>query len=239
MKTNYDWCKSVIERRMHTLIAGCSGSGKSVAMHDIIYTAMLKSPFENMFVMIDTKRVELRRWKDAPHVVRYTNDTNEVDEVLDGCINVMNARFQRMEEADSDECSEPNLWIVIDEWFDVKTMCPKSCIKKLELISSRARACNIFILAGTQRCTKDVLSGVIATNFSVKLGLKTITAQDSRNIIQKKGLEELPRCGKGVLLIDSTYTDIDIPFTTREKCSERVHYWVDLFTKQYGRSKII
>ena len=58
---NYEWCKSILGRCMHTLIAGCSGSGKSVAMHDIIYTAMLKSPFENMFVMIDTKRVELRR----------------------------------------------------------------------------------------------------------------------------------------------------------------------------------
>ena len=221
----YKPMKDIIEREHHTFIGGCSGSGKSVAENSLLYTMLLDSPNQNLFVLIDTKGVELKLFKDAPHCVKYTDDPDEVYPILNAVIRVMDARKARMEQLGLRKTDEPNLWVVIDEYFDIKTLCDKRCVKQLELLSCRARAFGIYLLIASQRCTKDVLSGIIATNFSARIGLKTITAQDSRNLIFKKGLEDLPRHGKGIMLIDSDYSEVDIPFTSDEDIIARVNYW--------------
>ena len=226
--------KQIIQREHHTFFGGASGSGKSVLENSTLYTMLLDSPYQNLFVLIDTKGVEVSLFKDAPHCVKYVNDPDEVYPTLQGVIRVMEARKTRMEEKGLRKSDEPNLWVVIDEWFDIKTICDKRCIKQLELLSARSRAFNIYILASSQRCTKDVLSGVVATNFSCRVGLKTINAQDSRNLIFKKGCETLPRYGKGIMLIDSDYSEIDIPLTTDEEIIERVNYWRANFKFEQG-----
>ena len=233
----YAWCKEIIERMHHAVVAGCSGSGKSVAIHDIIYTAMLKGIEENLFVFIDTKKVELVDFKDAPHCARYCDDPDEVYAVLKGCERVMDSRFSRMQARHEKMSSEPTLWIVIDEFYDIKTLCDKRCMPVINRLSSAGRAAKVILLVGTQRTTRDTLSGMIATNFSVKLGLRTITAQDSRNIIQTKGCEDLPKCGKGILQIDGINKEIDIPFVDDRRISGRVDYWNRFYSEPERRRK--
>ena len=66
----YEWCEEIIAKQMHTLIAGCSGSGKSVAEHDILFTMLMQSPYKNCWLLIDTKKVELVDFKNAPHCAK-------------------------------------------------------------------------------------------------------------------------------------------------------------------------
>ena len=228
----YAWCKEIIERGHHTLVAGCSGSGKSVAIHDLLYTLMLDSPENNCFVLIDTKKVELVDFKDAPHTVKYVDDPDEVYPLLKKVMDIMDRRFERMQARHEKKSSEPTLWVVIDEYFDIMTLCDKKVMPILNRLSSAGRAAKVLLLVGTQRTTRDVLSGMIATNFSCKLGLRTITKQDSRNIIQVSGCENLPKYGKGILQIDGINEEIEIPYTSEEKIEERVQYWIDWWNSQ-------
>lgn len=227
----YPWCKKVLERQHHTLVAGCSGSGKSVAIHDILYTAMLNDPWHNLFVLIDTKKVELVDFKDAPHTAKYCDDPDEVYLVLKNAMNVMDRRFERMQAERRKKTSEPTVWVVIDEYYDVMTLCDKRCKAILNRISSAGRAAGILLLVGTQRTTRDTLSGMIATNFSVKIGLRTITAQDSRNILKVNGCENLPKFGKGIMQIDGINEEIEIPYTEDDKIQERVDYWKKYYSE--------
>lgn len=221
----YDFCKRVLDRRHHTLVAGCSGSGKSVVIHDLLYTMMLESNDENCFVLIDTKRVELVDFKDTPHCAKYVDYPDDVYSTLNAVQRVMDARFERMQARREKVCSEPTLWVVIDEYYDIMTLCDKRCKPILNRLSSAGRAAKVLLLVGTQRTTRDVLGGMLSTNFSVKIGLRTITKQDSRNILSVSGLENLPKFGKGIMQIDGINEEIDIPYTDEEYIKERVGYW--------------
>lgn len=224
----YEWCRKAIARRHHIVIGGCSGSGKSTAEHDLLYTMMLEPCSEHCFVLIDTKRVELIDFKDAPHCARYCDNPDEVYPLLKNIEKIMDMRFERMQKQGQKVSSEPCCWVVIDEFYDIKTLCDKRCMAVLNRISSAGRAAKVLLIVGTQRTTRDTLSGMLSTNFSVKLGLRTITKQDSRNILQVGGCELLPKYGQGILQIDGINEDVVIPYTPEAKIRERIQYWIDL-----------
>lgn len=227
----YAWCKEILERRHHTLIAGCSGAGKSVAEHDIIYTAMLNKPNDNCFVFIDTKMVELDIYKDSPHCAKYVDDIDEVYFVLKSVHKVMENRYERMKANRERVSSEPTLWIVIDELYDVFALADKRCKTVLSNIASKGRAAGVLLLCCTQRCANDTITPMVKTNFSTRLGLRTVTAQDSRNILQVKGCENLPKYGKGILQIDGINKEVDIPLTEDKDIEERIGFWLDVIAK--------
>ena len=232
----YEAFREIIKRQHHTLIAGCSGSGKSVVEHILLYTMMESSPYDNLFVLIDTKRVELIDFKDAPHTVKYTDDVNEVPFILKKVQEIMDARFQRMQAQRLKKTNEPTLWIVFDEYYDIVSQLKKSdYLPILNRLSSAGRAAGICIILCTQRCTRDVISGMIQGNFAVMLGLRTRTAQDSRNILGMNGCEKLPKYGKGILQIDGINQDITIPMVRDELISERVNAWNSINWKQIYR----
>ena len=228
----YTWAKEILAREHHTLIAGCSGSGKTEAMIDLLYTTLLQTPYKQLFVLIDTKRVSFLDFKDCIHCAKYVNDPKDVLPTFQALESIMNERFKRMEQQNLRRSSEPNIWVVIDEFFDLKTMCDKRVIPIIERLACRSRAVNIFLMCGTQRCTRDVINGVISANFSVKLGLRTVTAQESRNILQVNGCEDLPRYGKGILQIDGIAKEVEIPLTPSDYIEERKQYWVDFYAQK-------
>ena len=108
------------------LIAGCSGSGKSVALKDIIYTLMAKDPDTNQFVFVDLKRVELKVFKNAPHTLAYVTEPEQVEKALNNVLTVIDQRYRIMEQHDQLVSSEPALWVIVDEYADGTTERGKS-----------------------------------------------------------------------------------------------------------------
>lgn len=224
----YEWCKEMISGT-HILIAGCSGSGKSVVINDILYTLLLKSPDDNLFCLIDLKRVELIDYADAPHTVAYIDKPEQVERALTGVLRIIDERYDRMQEARQKKSNEPVLWVVIDEYADLVCSCPKKVQTQIQRISQIGRAANVKLLLATQRPTKEIIKGATVVNLDTRLALRTITAQDSRNIISVNGAEALPDYGFGIMQIKGRNRQIEIPLTPEEKIAERVQYWVERY----------
>ena len=224
----YDWCEDMLSGT-HILIGGCSGSGKSVAINDLLYTLLLKSPDDNLFCLIDLKKVELIDYADAPHTVAYIDKPDQVERALNGVLRIIEERYTRMQEARQKKSSEPRLWIIIDEYADLVCSCPKKVQTQIQRISQIGRAAAVSLIVATQRPTKEIIKGATVVNLDTRLALRTITAQDSRNIISVNGAEALPDYGYGIMQIKGRNRQIEIPLTPEEKIAERVQYWIDRY----------
>ena len=207
------------------LIAGCSGSGKSVALKDIIYTLMAKDPDTNQFVFVDLKRVELKVFKSAPHTLAYVTEPEQVEKVLNNVLTVIDQRYRIMEQHDQLVSSEPALWVVVDEYADLVTIGNKRIEKAIQRIAQIGRASKVNLILCTQRPTKDILNGKISCNLDSRLALRTVCGQDSRNILSVSGAEQLPDYGKAIMQIKGRNSTIDIPFLTQEELRARVAAW--------------
>ena len=224
----YDWCEEILNGT-HILIGGCSGSGKSVAINDLLYTLLLKSPEDNLFCLIDLKKVELIDYADAPHTVAYIDKPDQVERALNGVLRIIDERYERMQKARQKKSSEPRLWIVIDEYADLVCSCPKRVQTQIQRISQIGRAAAVSLIVATQRPTKEIIKGSVVVNLDCRLALRVVTAQDSRNIIQVNGAEALPDYGYGIMQIKGRNRQIEIPLTPEEKIAERVQYWVERY----------
>ncbi len=227
----YEWCRELLEKNRHIIIGGCSGSGKSVAENDLIYNMLLNKPDKNCFVLIDLKQVELINYKDAPHCAGYCDNPNDLYALMLGVERVMDNRLKRMQANREKVSSEPVLWVIIDEFYDICIMSDKRVKKIINRISAVGRAAKVLLLVCTQVCTKQVLE-VLANNIDVKIGCRTVTAQDSRNLLKVNGCEKLPQYGKAIVQVCGYNKEVDVPLTPDEKIRERVQYWVDLATPQ-------
>lgn len=234
----YEFARKLINAKHHMLFVGMSGSGKSVLENGVLYTMLEESPYENMMVLIDTKQVELSGFQYAPHCAKYVNDYTEIPFVLKKVVEIMDARFKRMATQGLKKTNEPTLWIVIDELFDLFTLCranKREIMAYLDRISSQGRAAGVLLLACTQICTKAVLGSSIVCNIPNKVCLHVECSQDSRNVLRHNGAETLPDYGKGILKMNSHEETIDIPLTKEEYIHDRVDSWNQVDWKaRYG-----
>ena len=207
------------------LIAGCSGSGKSVALKDIIYTLMAKDPNTNQFVFIDLKRVELKVFKNAPHTLAYATEPEQVEGVLDRVLMLIDARYRKMEQRDELKSSDPAVWVIVDEYADLVTMGNKRIEKAIQRIAQIGRASRVNIILCTQCPLSTIISTPIKANFDSRIACRTVCAQDSRNILGVAGAEALPDYGKAIMQIKGRNKEISIPFLEQEELKERVDAW--------------
>ena len=221
----FGWCVDMTESS-RILIAGCSGSGKSVALKDIIYTLMAKSPSENQFVFVDLKRVELRVFKCAPHTIAYVTEPERVLSALNNVLDIIDDRYRDMEESGQLISDEPNVWVVIDEYADLVTIGEKGIEKAIQRIAQIGRASRVGLILGTQRPCADILSTRIAVNLDVRLCTRTVNKQDSRNVIGISGAEALPDYGYGIMQIKGRNKIVKIPFLTQKELTDRVVTWI-------------
>lgn len=227
-KQIFAWVKELTESG-RILIGGCSGSGKSVALKDIIYTLMACSPNTHQFVFVDLKRVELKVFKKAPHTVAYVTEPEDVMKALNVVLQIIDDRYKRMERNDELKSSEPYLWVVIDEFADLSCIGNKSINTAIQRISQIGRAARVNLICATQRPTSSdgILKGAIACNLDSRLALRTVNKQDSRNIIGCTGAEELPDYGYGIMQVKGRNKKIQIPFLEMEELKARVNAWHD------------
>lgn len=222
-------------KQPHLMVAGATGSGKSVVINALIYTAMANFPCDKttagtpgaQFILIDPKRVELARYKDLPHVLRYASEPGEMVQAIKYAMDITEARYRAMQKAGEYKYSGGHVYLIIDEFADLMTTNKKQVQPLIQRLSQIGRAANVHIILATQCPLAKVIPTEIKVNFDARLGLRTACAQDSRNILRKPGLECLPRYGQGIYSTPEEYTLYNIPMIPPEAISERIKWWVD------------
>lgn len=187
--------------RPHLLIAGATGSGKSVALNGIIQSVLMtRSPFTARLVLIDPKRVELVQYSDLPHVARYAADQPEIIRSLQWATEETDRRFSEMARTRSREYNGPDLYVIIDELADLMVSYKKESLPLLQRLAQIGRAAKVHVVACSQNIMAQTIPTVLKCNFPAVLGLRTATAQQSRYLISVPGCESLPdpvREGRG------------------------------------------
>lgn len=215
-----------LAKRPHLLVAGATGSGKSVVINGIISTLLFtRSPFTCQFVLIDPKKVELIQYVNLPHVARYASEPRDMIRALQWVTEEIDRRFSEMQARREKEYSGPHLYVIIDELADLMTTHKNTVLPLLQRIAQVGRACLCHIIAASQCVLATVIPTVLKCNFSTVVGLRTATKAQSRYLIDAPGCELLPdpkREGKGYAWIrdgaDLTklsvykYPDKDIDF---------------------------
>ena len=183
-----------VAKSPHILIAGTTGSGKSVALNNLIYSLLLQRGNGTDFIMIDTKRVELKQYKSLPSLWCYETEPENVPSLLDRVIDLMDDRYYEME---GKETLEPHLYIVIDELADL--LDEPGVLKKLVKIGRLGRAAHIHLLACTQDPSRSTLSAQLMQNFTARIALRCRDQIESRQVLGHTGAELLPKYGSAIL----------------------------------------
>lgn len=201
----------------HLLVAGSTGSGKSVGLHTMIMSLLCsKSPDEIKFIMIDPKRLEFVAYADIAHLIfPIVTDPRRAIAVLKWAVETMEERYSRMAEAGVRNCGEynsrlrpgdedyfPLLVIIIDELADLMMTAGKDVETLIARLAQMARAAGIHLIAATQRPSVDVITGLIKVNFPSRIAYKVTSKVDSRTILDMIGAEKL--LGKGDMLFSDT-----------------------------------
>lgn len=187
--------------RPHLLIAGATGSGKSVALNGIIYSLLMtNSPYDCMFVLIDPKRVELVQYADLPHCARYAADPPDIVRSLQWAVEETERRFRAMQERKIREYPGRHLYVVIDELADLMVSIRKETLPLLQRLAQIGRAARVHVIACSQNILAQTIPTTLKCNFPAVLGLRTANRQQSRFLIAEAGCESLPdpaREGRG------------------------------------------
>lgn len=199
-----------IAKMPHVLIAGATGSGKSVAVNAIILQMLFRaSPEEVKFILVDPKRVELTQYNGIPHLLTpVIVDAEKVVAALEWATAEMEKRYKLFAEVGvrniegyndlSGFQALPYIVIVIDELADVMLFAPSKVEDAITRLAQMARATGMHLILATQRPSVDVLTGLIKANIPTRIAFNVATAVDSRVIIDSVGAEKL--LGSGDML---------------------------------------
>ena len=210
----------------HLLIAGATGSGKSVVINSLIYTALLDSPAAVEFILIDPKRVELVDYKQLPHIIKYASEPREMVQALEKALEITEERYKLMHKQRLKKWQGGAVYVVIDELADLMTTNKKQVQPIIQRLCQIGRAANVHVIAATQCPLASVIPTPIKVNFDARVGLRTRSAQDSRNILGFKGCEQLPRYGQGYYMTPGELTLYNIPMIEPYQITQRINYWM-------------
>lgn len=181
----------------HVLIAGTTGSGKSVVLNGLISTVLFDGPGSKSMVLIDPKRVELVAFKNVPHCIGYASELEEISELLDRVLLTMDSRYQQMAAKGLKTWDKGTIYVMIDELADLVLGSP-DILRKLVRIGCVGRAAGIYQIACTQVPNRKILPAELQVNFPAQLALRCRTKIESRQVIQIPGAEKLPLYGSGL-----------------------------------------
>ncbi|MEN2467038.1 DNA translocase FtsK [Ornithinibacillus sp. JPR2-1] len=204
-----------IQKMPHGLIAGATGSGKSVCINTILLSLIYKAHHDDVkFILIDPKMVELAPYNGIPHLVSpVITDVKAATAALKWAVNEMEERYEKFVQEgvrDIERYNQkvlkqgrghekmPFIVIVIDELADLMMVSPQDVEDAISRIAQKARACGIHLLLATQRPSVDVLTGLIKANIPTRIAFSVSSQVDSRTIIDTGGAEKL--LGKGDML---------------------------------------
>lgn len=198
-----------LNRMPHLLIAGATGSGKSVCVNSIITSILMRArPDEVKLLLVDPKKVEFTPYKEIPHLLgSVITDGEEANRALKVIVTMMDNRYELFSmagvrniagynayiEAHPEEGLSPLPWVVviIDELADLMLVAAKEVEASIQRITQLARAAGIHLIVATQRPSVDVITGVIKANIPSRIAFAVSSAVDSRTILDQMGAEKL------------------------------------------------
>ena len=199
-----------IGRMPHVLIAGATGSGKSVAINTFICSILFRaSPAEVKLILVDPKRVELTAYNNLPHLLTpVIVEPKKVVSALKWATNEMDRRYKQLAEVGVKNLESynelagfqalPSIVIIIDELADVMLFAPAEVEESITRIAQMARAVGIHLVLATQRPSVDVITGLIKANIPTRIAFNVSSMMDSRVILDTPGAEKL--LGRGDML---------------------------------------
>lgn len=222
---NYYTLYADMLQQTHILIAGATGSGKSVVINGIMHTALLHSPNTYEFILIDLKRVELSAYRRLPHTIKYADNIADALSALSMALQIIELRYSEMQRTGSKKYAGSCVYVVIDELADLMTVDKKHVLPLLQRIAQIGRAANVKIIAATQCPLSTVIPTQIKVNFDTIIGLHTRSAQDSRNILGLPGCEQLPRYGQGYYMTPAGVELYNIPMYDEAEQVRIINHW--------------
>lgn len=184
-------------QQLHILVAGCSGSGKSVLLDNLIYTHL--ASMDAAAVLLDPKRVSFTKWTQDARVIRHAVTPDAIRSALADCCQIMENRYAEMEYYRQEKTSSPHIYIYLDELADLMFTDPQAVGHLLHLLRL-GRAAGIHVVAATQDPSRKTLPASLQQNFTAVFALRCRSAIESRQIIGYKGAEDLPLYGQALYL---------------------------------------
>ena len=224
----------------HLLVAGSTGSGKSVALNSMLISLLCcKTPDQLKLILIDPKRLEFASYADIAHLLfPIVTQPKKVTAILRWVIHEMENRYEKMaqigvrnifdlyEKADKKIVNEvPLIVIVVDELSDLIMTAGKEAEKLIARIAQMARAAGIHMIVATQRPSVDVITGLIKVNFPSRISFRVTSKVDSRTILDANGAEKL--LGKGDMLflnVSSSISRIHGAYVSTEEIEHLVTF---------------
>ena len=230
-----------ITKAPHILIAGATGSGKSVLLNSMITSLLYKStPATLQFVMIDPKQVELTQYVGLPHLAQApVTSPVEAVETLQRVCATMDTRYKQMRSKRVRSVSEwnerfpkkkmPRIVVVIDELADLMLTSKKAVEAHIVRIAQLGRAAGIHLIVATQRPTVNVITGLIKANIPCRIALQTASQRDSINILDHAGAEKLQGRGDALLKLPDQVREIrfQAAYCSESDIANTVEHWRD------------
>ncbi len=199
----------------HGLVAGATGSGKSVCINTILMSLLLKyTPSELKLILIDPKMVELSSYQDIPHLLTpVITDAKAATAALRWVVEEMDKRFNIFadlrvrdieaynEKIDDDDQFMPYIVLIVDELADLMMVSSQHVEDAIKRLTQKARACGIHLIIATQRPSTDVIKGTIKSNIPTRIAFSVSSHVDSQTIIDSSGADKL--LGRGDMLFVS------------------------------------
>lgn len=235
-----------VAKMPHMLIAGATGSGKSVCINSILVSILCKaSPRDVRMILIDPKVVELSVYNGIPHLLMpVVSDMKLATGALKWAVAEMERRYKLFAEKevrdlagynnclDDDEDPLPLILIIIDELADLMAVAKNEVETQIARLAAMARACGMHMIIATQRPSVDVITGVIKSNVPSRIAFSVASGIDSRTILDSNGAEKL--LGRG----DMLYSPLGAPKPIRGQgafvSDEEVQSAVDFLKQRYG-----
>ena len=230
----------------HLLIAGATGSGKSVCINCIIASILMRTrPDEVKLVMVDPKKVELSMYNGVPHLLTpVVTDPKKASIALKNIVREMEKRYQifedtkcknisaynKMCEVNTDYVKMPYIVFIIDELADLMLVAAKDVEDSIMRITQMARAAGIHLIVATQRPSTDVITGVVKANIPSRISFAVSSSIDSRTILDQTGAEKL--LGKGDMLFKPMGENVPIRIQGAYVSDEELQKIVDFTISQ-------
>lgn len=247
-----------IDKTPHLLVAGATGSGKSVCINCIIASILMRTkPDEVKLVMVDPKKVELSNYNGVPHLLMpVVTDPKKASVALQKIVHEMELRYDEFEEkkvkniatynewvekenknrVDTDRIKKmPYIVVIVDELADLMLVASKEVEDSIMRITQMARAAGIHLIVATQRPSTDVITGVVKANIPSRISFSVSSSIDSRTILDMAGAEKL--LGKGDMLFlpmgENAPERIQGAFVSDEELEAIINWTVNQQKAQY------